>query len=323
MSGQQIEMASRAGARSGVRALVAGAIGSAALACLSLNAQAPAIDIVTDDVERFFSVYEAAAGRPTAQQIQRDYLDRGTAGLRHLARVRNLTGERIAQANAAEPALYINARACLPVLPRVRARLARTFERLLAMYPAAQRPPVTILVSRGRPLALAGPGNGVQVALEGMCSTAAARVLDPDVDERFVHVIAHEYIHAQQAPALADTEDLTVLQRSLLEGIAEFAGELISGGIAHAGIAPSAKGRERDIETRFAASIDSKDLSAWVDNTTADEVGQLGYWVGYRIAKAHYRRASDKRAAFRAMIEMTDARAFLAASGWSPGIDLN
>lgn len=300
-----------------------GTIGSAALTCVSVSAQTPAIEILTEDVDRFFSVYEAAAGRPTAQQIQREYLDRGTAGLRHLVRVRNLTGERIALALDADPELYRGARACLPVLPRVRARLARTFERLLELYPAAQRPPVTILVSRGRPLALAGPGNGVQVALEGMCSTTAARVLDRDVDERFVHVIAHEYIHSQQAPALADTEDLTVLQRSLLEGIAEFAGELISGGIAHVGIAPSAKGREREIETRFAASIDSKDLSAWVDNTTAVEVGQLGYWVGYRIAKAYYRRAPDKRAAFRAMIEMTDARAFLTASGWSPGLELN
>ena len=322
MSGQQIGRTSGERARGGVRALVVGAIGFAALACLSLNAQTSAIDILTEDVDRFFRVYEATAGRPTAQQIQREYLDRGTAGLRHLVRVRNVTGERIARAIAAEPELYSNARACLPVLPRVRARLARTFERLVDVYPAAQRPPVTILVSRGRPLAMAGPGNGVQVALEGMCSAAAARVLDRDVEARFVHVIAHEYIHSQQAPALANTDDLTVLQRSLLEGIAEFAGELISGGIAHVAIAP-AKGRERDIETRFAASIDSKDLSAWVDNTTADDVGQLGYWVGYRIAKAYYRRAPDKRAAFRAMIEMTDARAFLAASGWSPGIDLN
>lgn len=322
MSRQQVGRTSTAAWR-GIRALVVGVIGAAALAGLSPSAQSSAIDILTEDVDRFFSVYEAAAGRPTASQIQREYLDVGTAGLRHLVRVRNVTGERIAQAIAAEPALYVNARACLAVLPRVRARLARTFERLVELYPAAQRPPVTILVSRGRPLAVAGPGNGVQVALEGMCSTTAARVLDRDVDDRFVHVIAHEYIHAQQAPALAATEDLTVLQRSLLEGIAEFTGELISGGIAHVGIAPAARGREREIETRFAASLDSKDLSAWVDNTTADEVGQLGYWVGYRIAKAYYRRAPDARAAFRAMIEMTDARAFLAASGWSPGIALN
>lgn len=307
-----------------VRALVvAAAISFVPLACLSLNAQTSVIEILTEDVDRFFRVYEAGAGRPTADQIQREYLDRGTAGLRHLMRVRKVTGERIAQAIVTEPELYIGARSCLPVLPRVRPRLERSFERLLELYPAAQRPPVTILVSRGRPLALAGPGDGVQVALEGMCSAAAARVLDRDVDDRFVHVIAHEYIHSQQAPALASIDDLTVLQRSLLEGIAEFAGELISGGLAHVGVAHAARGRETEIETRFAAAIDSKDLSEWVDNTTATEVGQLGYWVGYRIAKAYYRNARDKRAAIREMIEMTDARAFLAASGWSPGIVLN
>ena len=104
-----------------------------------------------------------------------------------------------------------------------------------------------------------------------MCSAAAARVLDRDVADRFVNVIAHEYIHSQQAPALAGTEDLTVLQRSLLEGIAEFVGELISWRYrAHRCRPCLRRGREKEIETRFAAAIDSKDLSAWVDNTTAD-----------------------------------------------------
>lgn len=305
--------------------VVAAALSCSLLAwlCLSVNAQTSAIEIATEDVERFFNLYDASAGRPTAAQIEREYLARGSAGLRHLARVRSVTGERIAQAIDADPALYINARSCIRVLPRVRTRLERSFERLLEFYPAAQRPPVTILVSRGRPLAIAGPGDGVQIAAEGMCSAAAARVLDRDVGDRFVNVIAHEYIHSQQAPALAGTENLTVLQRSLLEGIAEFVGELISGGIAHTGVALAAGGREKEIETRFAAAIDSKDLSAWVDNTTANDVGQLGYWVGYRIAKSYYRTARDKRAAIREMIEMTDARAFLAASGWSPGIVLN
>ncbi len=299
----------------------------ALLAVVATRAQQPAgsspIAIHTDDVDRFFRVYDASGGRPSAERLQREYLDEGSVGLTHLARVRNVTGERIAQAIAADPGLYTNARACLPALPRVRARLERTFARLVELYPQAQRPPVTILVSRGRPLAIAGPGDGVQIGLEGMCSATAARVLGADVDDRFVHVIAHEYIHAQQAPVLASTEDLTVLQRSLLEGIAEFVGELISGGISNVAVGPSASGREREIETRFVAAADTRDLSAWVDNTTADDVGQLGYWVGYRVAKAYYRRASDRRAAVGEMIAMTDARAFLAQSGWSPGIVLD
>jgi predicted nucleic acid-binding protein len=67
----------------------------------------------------------------------------------------------------------------------------------------------------------------------------------------------------------------------------------------------------------------SRDISEWVDNTTPEDVGQLGYWVGYRIAKAFYRHAPDKRVAIREMIQMTDAHGLLARSGWYPGIVLN
>jgi uncharacterized protein YjaZ len=47
-----------------------------------------------------------------------------------------------------------------------------------------------------------------------------------------------------------------------------------------------------------------------------------GYWVGYRIVKS-YQHASDKRQAFREILQMTDPKAFLAKSGWYPGIHLD
>lgn len=308
------------------RIAIAGSI--VAMACLALScavrsAPSATIEIQTEDVERFFRLYDAAGGRPTAEQLQRDYLDPGTAGLHHLARVRNVTGERIARTLGAEPELYRNARSCMAALPRIRERLEATFDKLLALYPEAQKPPVTILVGRGRPVAIAGPGDGVQIGLEAMCSAIATRFFDANVDDRFVRVIAHEYIHAQQAPTLANNERPSVLERSLVEGVAEFVGELISGGVSLVALSASATGRETEIETRFAADVDKTDLSDWVDNTTAESVGQLGYWVGYRIAKAFHQHAPDKRAAIREMIRMTDPRELLAKSGWYPGIALN
>lgn len=293
------------------------------MSCATPSAQSTAIEIQTEDVERFYTIYEAAGGLPTAEQIQRDYLDQGTAGLRHLTRVRNVNAATIARAIATQPELYMNARSCLAALPRIRARLDRAFNRLLELYPQAQKPPVTILVSRGRPLAIAGPGSGVQISLEGMCSENAARYLGTDMDDRFVNVIAHEYIHTQQAPALADNENLTVLERSLVEGVAEFVGERITGSVSNVAVFASAAGREREIESRFAADLDKTELTDWFDNTTAHDVGQLGYWVGYRIARSYYQRAPDKRAAIREMIQLTDAHAFLNRSGWRPGIVLN
>jgi hypothetical protein len=83
--------------------------------------------------------------------------------------------------------------------------------------------------------------------------------------------------------------------------------------------APSGPAREMDIETRFVADEDKTDLSQWIDNGTLTEPGDLGYWVGYRIVKSYYDHAVDKREALRDIIEMKDAKGFLARSGWRPG----
>ena len=62
------------------------------------------------------------------------------------------------------------------------------------------------------------------------------------------------------------------------------------------------------------------DTTRWLYNGlgTPGWPGDLGYWIGYRIAGSYYDRAPDKRAAIRAMLKGTDARAFLKASGWTP-----
>lgn len=279
-----------------------------------------AIEIQTDDVTRFYEIYDRTAGKPTAAELQRFYVEPGSEGLHHLMQVRSVSAERIARAVADQPELYRNARTCLAALPRIQERLRDTFGNLLTRYPEASRPPISILVSRGKPVAIAGPGTGVQVALEALCSETAARYLGADIEDRFVYLIAHEYIHVQQA---AEQPNPTVLERALQEGVADFLGELISGGISNVAVHRAARGRELEIEKNFAADLDKTDLSAWFDNTTTEDVGQLGYWVGYRIAKAYYSNAAHPRAAIRELIRLTDAHNLLARSGWRPGIALN
>jgi hypothetical protein len=297
------------------------------MACLTVSCAVPgrgvessaAIEIQTEDIARFYDIYDRTNGQPTAAQLQRFYVKPGSEGLRHMMQARNVNAERIARALVDQPELYTNARTCLAALPRIRERLRSSFENLLRRYPGASRPPITILISRGRPVAIAGPGTGVQVALEALCSETAARYLGADIEDRFVYLIAHEYIHVHQAP---EQPNPTVLERALQEGIADFLGELISGGISNVAVHQIARGRELEIEERFAADLNRRDLSAWFDNTTTEDVGQLGYWVGYRIAKAYYSSAPDQQAAIRRMIRMTDAHDFLARSGWRPGLAL-
>jgi hypothetical protein len=82
------------------------------------------------------------------------------------------------------------------------------------------------------------------------------------------------------------------------------------------------QGHEKEIESAFFIDEDSADFSKWLDNSSYDKQGDLGYWVGYRVVKSYYQHASDKRRALREIIGMTDPKAFLAKSGWSPGIKL-
>jgi hypothetical protein len=293
------------------------AFGAIAWISICVQAQSAAAEIHTEDVDLFYRIYDATDGHPTAEQLQRDYLDAGSEGLHHLAKLRNVTGARIADTLSKHPELYVKARDCTAVLPRVRERVEVSLRNLVRLYPQARTPPVTIAVGRGKPVGVGSPVTGLQIGLEALCS---AEWMNPSVEDRFVHVIAHEYAHVQQVRDLVDDEHPTVLERSLIEGAAEFVAELTSGKTGFAHFDALTKGREQEIETAFAADVDQTELARWVDNSTMEKGNDLGYWVGYRIVKAYYQRAADKQQALREILELSDPHAFLAKSGWRPGM---
>jgi len=275
----------------------------------------------TDDVDRFYRLYDARGGHPTAEQLQK-YIDEGSSDLRKFAQMRRTTGVRIAEAIEKQPETYANARQCLKTLPNVRTRVGAALRKFAGLYPQMKVTTITIVVGRGRPVGVTSATDQlIVIGLEALCATDW---FSPDLEDRFVYVIAHEYAHLQQVPAIVDEDHPTVLAGAVMEGAAEFVGELISGGIAYARFKDWTKGRETEIETEFAANLDSKDLSRWLYNGKGSEewLGDLAYWVGYRIVKSYYLNAPDKRQALRDILELTDPKAFFAKSGWHPGIKL-
>jgi len=290
---------------------------AAALTAATANAAAPPIH--TEDVDRFFALYDSTGGHPTANQLQQDYLDKGSDGLHQLAKARKVTGQRMADALAKQPEIYQRAKSCLGILPKVRERLTLALNKLGQLYPEARFPPVTIAVGRGKPVGIGSPDTGVQIGLEALCGTDW---LNPNLEDRFVYVIAHEYAHVQQVGAIVDDENPTVLEGSLIEGAAEFVAELTAGSPSYSQLEAETRGREKEIETAFVPDEDQKDLSKWLYNSTYEKHGDLGYWVGYRIVKAHYQHSEDKRRALREILQMKDPHALLKASGWYPGIQL-
>lgn len=278
--------------------------------------------ILIDDVERFYRVYDAAQSSPTAERLQTGYIDPGTDGLHQFAKLRDLTGATLAAAIDKRPQIFVKAKKCETVLPAVRKRLDGALARLASLYPDARFPPVTVLIGRGS----TGGTTSASAVLIGMETLCSADWMNPNVEDRFVHLIAHEYAHVQQPAGNDDVPPGSVLETALIEGGAEFVAELISGDIGNSHLRAWTKGHEFEIETRFAADEDSKDLKPWLWNGpgTPDKPGDLGYWVGYRIVKSYYLHATDKKAALRDifLVDETTAEGFLAKSGWHPGMTL-
>jgi hypothetical protein len=300
---------------------------AAALAALLLSGAShaaeapPRVTIVTSDIDRFFALYGDPVLVAAPDTLAARYLADASPGLQEFMVLRRITPEKLAAALRAKPQLFADARGCAAKLGNVRTRLVAATDRLAALYPAAKFPPITIAIGRGT---TAGTANakGLYIGLETLCM---ARFIEADDEDRFVHIIAHEYVHAQQPLAQVEDPEESVLRAALVEGAAEFVAEKMSGSVGYPLLHLWAKGREAELETAFLAEKDGKAIgSRWLYNQQGKDgwPGDLGYWVGYRVAKSYYDRAPDKAAALREIIEMQDPAAFLKESGWMPGMKL-
>ena len=275
------------------------------------SAGAAMAQLETSDVALFYRVYDAAHGKPDAATLQRDYLDAGSDGLRDFIPYRILSADQLAQQIARMPAIYENARSCQPALVELAQRVPLLIARMTQLYPATTRPRATIVIGRdssGGTVSDSGVILGLEVVCENRSHSAYSTV------DRLSYILAHELVHTQQRVYAGGT----VLSMSLNEGIADFIGELASGHPLNTQLHEWTKGHEADIAARFRADMDKTDASAWLYNGmgTPEHPGDLGYWVGYRIAQAYYERTPDKQAAIRRLLEETDAHAMLRDSGW-------
>ncbi len=269
-------------------------------------------EIVTTDIDLFFGIFDAAGGKPDARALQ-PYIDGGSPGVQGFIENRIDSAENLARVIASEPAAYAAARTCAENLGPLKDRVRAGFLALAFLYPEARYPTVYLVIGANNSGGTAN-AEALMIGLEVMCTPPVPSDLPLDI--RLSQIILHELMHAVQA----GFKDETVLGFSLNEGVAEFLTELTTGTISNVHLLAWTKGREAEIERRFKAQMNSTDFSPWLYGGpgTPQAPGDLGYWVGYRIAKAFYDRTADKRAAVKAMLEATDAVAFLKASGWQP-----
>lgn len=280
------------------------------------------------DVTRFF---EAAAALPTAA-TRRDsarvlferYYYPGSDGLLDFIERRIGSAFQLADKIRDRPGYYAHLPRSLGglgvIAPRIRAALGR-FE---AMWPDAVFADVYFLIGRMSSGGTTSPDKlliGAEMygrdsaAPAGELNEWEARVLRDT--GMVVTIVVHELMHVNQPPLSGASA--TVLSQALREGGADFVAELVTGQNINDHVHAWANPREHEVWQEFQAAMDGREFGRWFGNSgEAGRPPDLGYYVGYRIAKALYDRSPDKRRAIGEILRGTDVQALLAASGYSP-----
>lgn len=286
-------------------------------------------EIETGDADRFAALFERTGGQPSAEQLQRDYLDRGSYGVRVFTPNRIGNASNLAATIKAKPDLYAKAiRTCLPIVKETTAELRATYLAFRGLFPDRPLPRIYLVVGAGNSGGTAGPGAQV-LGLETLCGIADT----PDQLRTILRgFYAHETVHVLQGePDVVKTGNI-LLGSVLMEGAADFIATLVTGQQMDPARAAWAAPREAELWRQFEADLvtirgarwdqikpgtpAAESLNRWVANYGAAPKGwpgEAGYWMGQRIWQRWYDRQPDKQAAIRAMLDLKDAEAVLAA----------
>jgi len=284
--------------------------------------------LVTSDIPNFWRVFDRASLTGAAESFQREYLDRGSPGLHDFLSARIQSSRLLAATVAMRPRYYAairNNTLALDTSAAFKDAIHAAFGRLKAFDDEAVFPDVYFVIGRMNSAGTTS-SNGLLIGVEMNARDGETPVDELTAWERAVtglisdlpHIVAHELVHLQQ-PAPGGTP--TLLDQALREGAADFVAELISGGHNNRLQHVYGDAHERELWEEFTKSMNGTDVSHWLyqGDRATDRPADLGYYIGYKICEAYYRREADKSRAVRQILHANGAEEFLRRSGYSGG----
>jgi hypothetical protein len=292
-------------------------------------------NVLTADIDHFWEAVDNLKNCKTRWDsllsFQNLYLDRATNGLIDFIRVRNFSADEFVRTIARYPKYYQSVRPYTYESKKAEPLIEEVFAKLKSIYGNFKPFKVCFAIGVHRTggtvsdrYVLLGTemittGKNVDYSeLEGDWAPKD-RTKEPDIPLRIKGMIAHECVHTQQKDKLNEKAVVcNQLYSCLREGIANFIGELITGETNYSVVNEYGDKHENDLWTEFKSTLCAPNANKWLYNggTAKDRPADLGYYIGYRIAKAYYTNATDKSQAIKDIIDMDDPLTFLQKSGY-------
>ncbi len=261
--------------------------------------------IITKDMDLFWEAYEKMPLSGRGAFFQSEYIEKGTVGVQAFIENRIRNGNHLAEVISEKPEVYSS-------LVKLRGQTVKDFEsqirasfhKLKELYPPAVFPDIFFVIGANNCGGMSDYETGLIIGAEVM--------LQDEYYEKIPFIVAHELIHFQQydEPEDDSEEEISVLQCAIMEGGADFLGELISGGVTNTeALTKYSEVHEEEIWQEFLKDMRSQDPSkveSWFYGGEAfleDAPNFLGYTVGYKICKAYYMQAEDKDEALRMILQ--------------------
>lgn len=294
-------------------------------------------NVQTLDIQHFWEAYDALLTAETVEDsietVQRLYIDRATEGFRQFMQVRpDVNAANFIQAFRMFPKFYASLRANTDAVFRAEKDVDYVFNRFSEIYDDFKPFKVCFLIG------ILNTGGTVTddyvlIGADITCSTASLDLSEfshPPFDQLLPHlsysgnigqkirnIVAHECVHTQQPIDLDIAEQsCQLLHACLSEGFCDFVGEFLVGEQINATLADYGDQHEEEIWNSFKSAMCEDDLEDWLYNygRFEDKPADLGYYVGYVIAKKYYEASENKSLAIKELIEFRDAEKMLNTS---------
>ncbi|MBL7834561.1 MAG: hypothetical protein JNK18_11435 [Cyclobacteriaceae bacterium] len=275
-------------------------------------------EIITSDIDNFWIAFETAKPDFNPEVFQTLYLDKGSNGIKGFTPGRIRNAENLAKRVKGRIKYYSSIKPSTDKIPGMKDDIRKSLVKLKELYPEAIFPPVYFVIGT--------MSSGGTSSDDGLIIGAEMYGMTPETPkdelnewllsvlkpvEEVPHIVAHELIHFQQT-----YDGGTLLQACLKEGSADFITELISGKHINGHVHDFANPKEKELWLEFKEKMFEKNYDGWLYSAAPGRPNDLGYWMGYKITKAYYEKANDKKQAIRDILTIKDEKRFLKESGY-------
>ena len=299
--------------------------------CLKLAAyaQAKPYQIITSDIDNFWSAYDSLAFAHSTQDsiniIQRDYIDKGSQGLAEFLKVRPNTAKSYIKAIAYIPKFWKSLRPRTEMVKTLKPEIEKIYSTYTKYLPDFNPPNVCFAIG-----ALNTGGTttkhwiliGTEIAAaDSLVDTTELtgwlkKILGKGNAMNIVAVVAHETVHTQQA----EPKKETLLSQTIKEGSADLIPILLLDLHNDKGIFEYGKKHECTLWKEYKNDLkNDAPASSWFyqGNSAKDKPADLGYFIGAEICRSYYDRNPNKKEALKEILKNTDYKMLLKNSHYN------